>query len=117
MEEQTHLKMEFYHPLLDQMKNTEEAKKLRTEYSGDILTCAVIYFFLKKKKSCYTNNILCYYYTSENYCYIYIYIHTHTHTHIYIYIYFFFFFFGRLPHMHVLAFWVPNLNAQTCLDC
>lgn len=50
MEEQTHLKMEFYHPLLDQMKNTEEAKKLRTEYSGDILTCAVIYFFLKKKK-------------------------------------------------------------------
>lgn len=39
------------------MRNTEEATKLRTEYSGDILTCAVIYFFLKKKKSCYTNNI------------------------------------------------------------
>ena len=49
--------MEFYHPLLDQMKNTEEAKKLRIEYNGDILTCAVIYFFSKKTISCYTNNI------------------------------------------------------------
>lgn len=40
--------MEFYHPLLDQMSNTEEARKmLRIEYSGDILTCLVIYVFSK----------------------------------------------------------------------
>lgn len=52
MEEQNHseLKMEFYRPQLDQMSNTEEAKKLRIEYSGDILNCAVIYIFSKKKK-------------------------------------------------------------------
>lgn len=43
------LKMEFYHPLLDQMGNTEEAKKVRIEYSGDILTSLVIYFFSQKK--------------------------------------------------------------------
>lgn len=51
------LKMEFYHPLLDQMSNAEKAlkKKMpRIEYSGDILTCLI---FPPKTISCYTNNI------------------------------------------------------------
>ena len=84
MEEQTYLKMEFYHPLLDQMKNTDEAKKLRTEYSGDILTCAVIFFFSKKNHvALITFSAII---THQKITAIYI--------RVYIYIYIFFFFFG-----------------------
>lgn len=45
--------MEFYHPLLDQVSNGEEAKMLRIEYSGDILTCLVIYVSFKNSSMQY----------------------------------------------------------------
>lgn len=39
------LKMEFYHPLLDQMNNAEEVRKKmpRIGFTEDILTCLAIY--------------------------------------------------------------------------